>query len=317
MLVTFLFDAKAQDKDSLLLASDPLLAELDSILNSPDSLTILDLIDSILQSPGELRSQIAVRVGYTSNVLSGSRSVSVNKFGLSPGVSYYHKSGFYSDISAYWSKQYTPNLYLTVVSAGYLGDITKRWSVMTEYSHYFYTPISQEDLDNSTTDIDSTSQISIPYTNNFFVSNFLEAGKFIFRLDYSLLFGQQTAHRLVPVVSYNFRKKNFIGIDRISLVPAATMMFGNETVLEQIPNFTRPAQAIILYRLGRPLYTEVQRKVWGVMNYSLSLPMIVTEGNWSFTLGYVYNFPQSLPGEQTGLTHGGYITCGITRYFEL
>ncbi len=309
--------SKGQDKDSLLLASDPVLAELDSILNSADSLTILDLIDSILQAPVDLNSQLAVRMGYNSNVVSGSRTVSINKFGLSPGVSYYHKSGFYADASSYWSRQYSPNLYLTILSAGYMGDITSKWSLMAEYSRYFYTPITQAELDNSATDIDSTSQISIPYTNNIFVSNFFEAGKFLFRLDYSFLFGKQAAHRIAPVITYNFKKKKVLGCDRIAVLPSVSLLLGNETVFEQVPNFTRPIQAIQLYRLGRPLYTEIQHKVWGIMNYSISVPLIVTKGNWSASAGYVYNFPQSLPGEETGLTHGGYITVGITRYFEL
>lgn len=311
------FQAKSQDKDSLLLASDPILAELDSILNSSDSLTILDLIDSILQAPIELKSQLAVRLGYNSNVVSGSRSVSVNKFGLSPGVSWYHKSGVYADASTYWSQQYTPKLYLTIASAGYMGDITKKWSVMTEYARYFYTPVTQQELDNNETDIDSTSQISIPYKNNIFVSNFLEAGKLLLRLDYSFLFGERTAHRIAPVISLNLKKKKFLGCDRVALMPAVSVMFGNETVIEQVPNFARPIQAILLYRLRRPLYTEVEHNVWGIMNYSISIPLVVTKGNWSASAGYVYNFPQSLPGEETGLSHGGYITLGITRYFEL
>src|SRR5690349_12194010 len=121
--------AWAQNADSLLFKADPVLAELDSILHSGDSLSIIDLIDSLIALTEE-RSQLAVRVGYNSNVTTATTTVNIAKFGLSPGVSYYHKSGLYGDLSTYWSNEYDPGLYLTVPSIGYIGLPTHNWSVL-------------------------------------------------------------------------------------------------------------------------------------------------------------------------------------------
>ena len=57
-------------------------------------------------------SQLAVRLSYNSNVLSAGRTLGIENFGLAPGLSYYHKSGLYADVSGYWSKDFDPSYYL-------------------------------------------------------------------------------------------------------------------------------------------------------------------------------------------------------------
>jgi len=70
------------------------------------SLSIFQLIDSLMQLPStfEARSSLAARIGFNSNILAASRTLGFNQFGLSPGISYYHKSGLYLDATAYWSQ---------------------------------------------------------------------------------------------------------------------------------------------------------------------------------------------------------------------
>src|SRR5690349_516475 len=87
----------AQDADSLLTKAT---------LTSQDTLSIVDLIDSLLTLDDELKSQLAVRVGYNSNVLEAGRTLGIENFGLSPAISYYHKSGLYADLTGYWSKDF-------------------------------------------------------------------------------------------------------------------------------------------------------------------------------------------------------------------
>jgi hypothetical protein len=62
---------------------------------------------------------------------------------------------------------------LTTASGGYMKNINKWYTLLAEYSHYFYHQPS-----------DST--VSVPYTNNVGMSNYFEVGKFVFRLDYYL-----------------------------------------------------------------------------------------------------------------------------------
>src|SRR5688572_31714787 len=102
LLFTFLASVSfvvlyAQDDTSL-------LSDVETDLTFEDSLSIFSLIDSLLQQGDLEASQLAVRLSYNSNVLSTGRTLGINNFGLAPGVSYYHKSGLYADLSGYWSK---------------------------------------------------------------------------------------------------------------------------------------------------------------------------------------------------------------------
>jgi hypothetical protein len=285
-----------QESDSLLLSSDPILAELDSILNSPDSLSILGLIDSLLALTEE-RSQLAVRFGYNSNVIASPNTVNINKFGLSPGISFFHKSGLYADLASYWSNQYDPALYLTVPSIGYLVLPTSRWSILAEYSHYFYNKPDSVQGTGTTT--------NTPYTNNLYMSNFWDAGLLTGRLDYSFLFGEQTGNRFYAAIGLDLVKKNWLGIERVRFFPTAGLLYGNETVITYVENRrTRRIDVVI-------------DKPWGILNYSLSAPITLSWKNWSLLSSYTYNFPQPLPGEMLDISHSGFVTFTLTRYFEL
>lgn len=305
---TTLSPLKPPNADSLLLMSDPIIAELDSILNSPDSLSILGLLDSLLLLPPE-KNQLAVRVGYNSNVVGDTRTLNINKFGLSPGLSFYHRSGAFADLASYWSKEYNPRLYLTMASVGYLATPSKHWSVMAEYSHYFYN--------KSVSNGDSVTITNTPYTNNIYIANFLEVRKLTLRLDYSLLFGDLAAHRIYPAIGLNLVRRKWLGLDRVTFFPSAGLLYGRETLTTTVFNWTRPAEYFLLKRQGLPTEHEETNKVWGVMNYNISFPLSIALKGWSFLASYTYNFPQTLPGETLDLSHSGYITVSITRYFDL
>ena len=263
-----------------------------------------------MQMPDEDHSQLALRIGYNSNVIAAARTLGFNQFGLAPGISYYHKSGAYADVTGYWSPQYEPDYYLTVTSAGYMKTVGKHWSFLAEYSHYFYS--------------DAGDSTYIPYTNNFGISNFLEFGPVNFRFDYYFYFGDKTAHRLMPGLSLNLEKRNWKGIKRIIFFPSFNVLFGSETVTtytQQIRAYTtRPLE--ILYRKNHNLplfytfYAEHNSSEFGIMNYSLSAPLSISIKNWTFLVSYTYNFPIPLPGEDLGLVNSGYLSCSITRYIQ-
>lgn len=291
-----------------MLKSDPLLAELDSILQSPDSTSILSLIDSLLYMPEVVEtSQWALRLGYNSNVASASRALQFNQFGLTPGISYYHKSGFYADLAAYWSNEFQPNLYLTIPAIGYMHSLTPWWTAMAEYNHFFY-------LDAA--DTDTASITYTPYTNSLGLTQFFDWKKLLFRLDYHFLFGDKSAHRITPGISLNLRKRNWRKIDRILFAPSANMLIGSETVFQYKLIDERPISIAIRQRLGLPLYYEVESKEFGILNYSFSAPMSIVIKNWAFLVNYSYNIPRALPGEELSLTNSGFASFSITRFFD-
>lgn len=297
--------AMGQSLDSTVIRNDRELAELDSLLNSADSLSILDLIDSvILATPVPLSSQLAVRVGYNNNVVSSS-TPGINQFGFNGGLSYYHKSGAYLDASTYYSNQYDPAWYLTVAVAGYLATINRYWSILAEYDHYFYTPAP------------TGTEVYTPYTNNVYLSNYFKVKKFVFRMDYNLFFGDLVSHRFAPAAGLNFTFKKWLGIDRITILPTASMWYGSDTVTDYVANFSTLLQRRLLILQGKPLFTERNTTVWGILNYTVALPVSVSHKNWSLMVSYNLNFLKGLPGESVESSRTGYLGVNLTRYFNL
>ncbi len=276
-------------------------------LTFDDSLSIFNLIDSLVQFPELLEggSSLVARLGYNSNITSANLALGIDQFGLSPGISYYHKSGLYLDATAYWSQEYSPSLYLTIASAGYLKSI-KKWTVNLEYSRYIYSY--------------SDSTYNAPYTNTLGLSNFFDARPFLFRLDYSLYFGEKTAHRIAPTVMLNLEKRNWLGMKRVLLYPTFSVLLGDESWQnsQYIPYSTKLLDIIYRVRHNLPLYylqTE-NKNEFGVLNYSVSLPLSISLKNWTFLLSYTYNFPKTLSGEQLNLTNSGYLSFSLIRYFN-
>lgn len=276
--------------DSLKLSTD--------LFGSEDSLSIFQLIDSLLTATNgdDTGSALAIRAGYNSNVVSSGRPFGFDQFGLLSGVSFYHRTGLYGDVTGYWSEQYDPNYYLTITSAGYFNSI-KKWTYNIEYSHYFYNTPSGTDVYN-------------PYTNFAGVSNFFYVKPFIFRLDYSLYFGDKSAHRVMPAVMLNLTKKNWLGFTRVSFFPSVAVLLGSE-VVDLPPRLKIVKQNPLTYAVVRPSKTE-----FGIMNWSFSFPLSLTLKNWNFLVSYSYNIPKALPNEQINLVNNGYITASITRYIN-
>lgn len=302
ILATWLFinDAQSQKPDSLLLRYDPVIAEMDSILNSADSLSILDLIDSILMAP-ELRSQLAVRVGYNNNVVANN----INQFGLTLGSSFYHKSGAYLDVSSYYSKEFDPSVYLTVGAVGYLTAITNYYSLLVEYDHYFYSKPKGD------------VEIYTPYTNNLYISNYFKYKKGVFRLDYNFFFGELLSHRITPSLGLNLTKKKWLGLDRVTFLPTVGLWYGSDTISEYIPNFDNRRQLALLLLQRKPTFSLVDRTVWGIMNYTVSFPLSVSYKNWSMLVSYTVNFQKGLPGESFETYRTGYVGASLVKYFDL
>ncbi|MDZ7645878.1 MAG: hypothetical protein U5K54_01155 [Cytophagales bacterium] len=294
--------ARSQQTDSALLYSDPYIAELDSLIAN-DSLQFFSFMDSLINlSIPTLRSQMFVRLGYNSNVVSASQTLGFNQFGLAPGLSYYHKTGLYADLTGYWSGEYDPSYYLTVATLGYMNSPTRWWSFMTEYSRYIYTNTSEDQY--------------IAYNNNLGVSNFFDVKLLTFRLDYQFYFGDKQAHRINPSLIINLEKTKWGKIDRLSFYPTCSVLFGSEQITETIPYAQTYIGILFRLRRGLPLYYEQTTTEFGVLNYSFVAPLAVTIKDWTFIVSYTYNIPKALPGETLSLTDSGYLSASISRRIE-
>ena len=109
-----------------------LLAEIES-----DSLSIFSLLDSLLTADFYV-SSLSLRFGYNSSILNAGRDYGFQQYGFSSGLSYFHKTGIFADVLGYWNSEIEPRHYLNTVSLGYLGSLSRKWSFMTSYEHFFY-----------------------------------------------------------------------------------------------------------------------------------------------------------------------------------
>jgi hypothetical protein len=234
---------------------------------------------------------------YNSNVMAAGRTLGIDQFGLAPGIAYYHKTGLYADASFFWSNDFEPKYYLTILSAGYMHSFSKTFSVIASYDRYFYR--FEEDF--------------TPYENALTISPYLDFKYATFRFDYSYFFGDQQAHRLMPSINAKLEKKNVLGLDKLSLMPGLFVLLGNETITEIILPQT-PAEWIIAWikiQNGLPWYTIETRNEFGIMNYAITAPLYIHYRNWTFSASYTYNIPKALPGETLTLSESGFVSANI------
>lgn len=248
---------RGQDTDTSILSG------IDDALSFEDSLSIFQMIDSLITLGDINTSQVAVRLSYNSNVLSAGRTLGIDNFGLAPGISYYHKSGLYTDVSGYWSKDFDPSYYLTIFSAGYIHSFSKYFSVMGGYDHYLYN--FGEDT-------------YVPYRNALSVTPMFDLKQLTLSLNYSFYFGDTYANRIMPGLTWTLSKTRWLGLDRISLAPSVYALYGDETITDL--EFVWPrtlAEAIRNKKEYGRIFAFVERnqRVFGIMNYAFSAPCLL------------------------------------------
>jgi len=202
-----------------------------------------------------------------------------------------------------------------------MGSLTKNWSYMASYDRFVYNK-----------DKESTV-LTYPFNNalnaaSYFDIHFLSAG-----LDYSFLFGDEKAHRLRPNLLAVFRTKKKMGvIDRLTFMPGISALIGNSVILNTSTNYQLLRQ--IIRKIGWQRFLQIYQRrkdqidalifqsseenVFGIMNYSLVIPVYAYIGKTTILASYSLNFPVALPGENIDLTPNSYygITLIYNFYFK-
>jgi len=205
------FVALGQDKNEY-------AAQLKAIEEEMDSLSIFTLIDSLFSLDLSIHSELNVRVGYTTNVTSAGRNYNISQSAFSPGIAYYHKSGTYFDLTGYWNSGVEPNYNPTILSMGYLGEFQNtKWNYSLDAERWFYNP-----KDSSENSLFYSIGGSLSYD---FKWGFATA-------DYSFLFGNETAHRVITNLSGTISLGKWWVFKNISLYPSASMMVGNNNITQ-------------------------------------------------------------------------------------
>ncbi len=186
--------------------------ELLALEQELDSLSIFNLIDSILLLESPVKSEMNLRFGVTTSVTSAGRDYNIDQTGYSTGLSYFHKSGVYGDLSGYWNSNVNPTYNPTILSAGYLGSFSNKWSYSLDYEHWFYNP--KDSSDN-------------PLTNSFGTSASYDFGLGYASVDYSYLFGKETASRIIGNLTGTINLGKWWMFNNVTIFPSASIMAGN------------------------------------------------------------------------------------------
>ncbi len=326
--------------------NDPTLSyaeQLAALEAEMDSLSIFNLIESVMALEATTTSELNLHFSFTSSVTSAGRDFDINQQGISPGISYYHKTGLYADISGYWNSNIEPNYNPTILSLGYLTTIDSKWSYSLDFERWFFNP--KDSSEN-------------PLTNSFGGSltydiDFLNIG-----IDYSLLVGRETSHRFIGTIGSTIKVGKWWVFDEIKLFPTGTILFGNNDITQLIINERVFSQAnaeriadiitfedlntrqksllglIILEAFENEIITSEERRKllsklrnseqlnqedtealqkiangsfestefvagneFGILNYSISLPISLKMKKFNLLLSYTYSIPIALPGE--------------------
>lgn len=192
--------------------------QLEAIENEMDSLSIFTLIDSLFNLEVEPSNELNIRLGFTTNVTSAGRDYDISQSGISPGISYYHKSGFYGDLAGYWNSGVDPNYNPTILSAGYLGNFENtHLSYSLDAEKWFYNP-----KDPSENPLTYSLGGSLSYDFNWGFAS----------VDYSLLFGKETANRVITNLTGTINLGKWWIFKNINLYPSASMMMGNSDITQ-------------------------------------------------------------------------------------
>lgn len=213
ILVLFFLAFSSKSQDTLSYAEQLKAIELEM-----DSLSIFNLIDSLFTLDIDPKSELNIRAGFTTNVTSAGRDYDLSQSGVSPGISYYHKSGFYSDLAGYWNSGIEPNYNPTVLSMGYLGTFKNpKWSFSMDAERWFYNP-----KDSSANPLTYSAGGSLSYDFKWGFAS----------IDYSFLFGGETANRIIPNITGTINLGKWWVFKSVKLYPSASMMVGNSNITQ-------------------------------------------------------------------------------------
>ena len=243
-----------------------------------------NLIDSLIINKST--SEFNIGLGYQNRTLFAGRDLDIKQWNSVFNASYYHWSGLYADFSGFLYSQSNPKLQMTALSIGYMGDLTDKLSVMADIGRMIET----------SPDPDFPSQL--PYWTS--ISLNYTIGKFYPMVDYTLMFGTETANRLRLGISFyqSYKKVGFM--DRVSITPRITSVYGNQDITYSqywsggnlyntdgtaVATTKRNPFSQLVTKLGkRQQALTGTQSYFGMMALDLACGLSVTEGDFRVSL---------------------------------
>lgn len=256
--------------------TEELLSDEDQII---DNLLGEESVDDFLKSTTDFQF-LNFAVDYNNKTYFSGRDIGTDQFNISPQLTYINSKGFFAGISGVYFSEFTPKWDYTALTLGYgksFGkDKTYRWSA--SYARYFF---SDDTEDNPLTNAIS---IGIDIDNN---NRTLGTS-----LTSTYLFGSENSFQVVSSTYglLNLHKaKNY----QLKLRPQLNIVFAQQTIqLTQAFSTTTVRRP----RPARPPL-QLESNSFGLINTQLQFPLQLDVNDFTFELGYIFNFPSVLEGE--------------------
>ncbi len=280
-----------------------------------DSLSIFSLIDSIVSN--QPKSQIALRTSYNSKVFNIGRDYGIDQYSITNGVSYYHKSGLYADLSGYYYSGISPHYNATAITLGYSSFISPKWGYNLNVSRTFFDQLDESASFNNTLNYNLG-------VSTFYYSKYLTVG-----LDYIYSFGSEevNAHRIVPSLTFTPHLKTKGFLKRIKFNPILYATYGTETLYSE--QYNNIIVRNLIKKIGHRNFMRAYRRgndelfnliydikvsdYFGLLNVQMTFPIQYHHKKFTGTLSYNVNVPVTIPGEELDSQVNGYF--GISLYY--
>lgn len=167
--------------------------------------------------------------------------------------------------------------------------------MVATYDHSFFTPSDPDPYPawygpRLVAFLEELSALSQPLNNTLSLSGNLDFKYIEPSIEYSFLFGSQTAHRIRGDLAGNFDIRRVGFIDKINIRPTASLLLGSQDIIA-----VRYSRDLLIDR-DLPLIID-QSDPFGLMNYNFSMPISFYFEPFSLSFDYNYNLPVALPGE--------------------
>ena len=187
--------------------------ELAALEAELDSISIFAFIDSLVEA-AEPNSSILLSAGYANQVLTNGQDLGIEQFGINTSANYYHKSGVFGSYSGFYNSETTPGYYLNIVGLGYIGTLGKSFTYNAGYEKSFFGGDSGTGLTNSL-------NASVSWNKKQFTAS----------LSYAFLFDGESAHQVIPSLSYNIKVEKVGFIKSINILPTVSIFYANSNII--------------------------------------------------------------------------------------
>ena len=232
----------------------------------------------------EIASRLIITVAYENPVTYLGRDNGVRSYGVSPSVQYNHRSGLFGSVSGSWLDKAKRNWDVTASSVGFGRAIGDAWFGSLAYTRMWFSstsPQSKSVLDNSLdlemdwsgTLLTATAHLSYAFSKTSETTLFLSA--------------------TAPVTVFERAGRGSLVFE-----PGLTGVYGQQDASLVVARKQKSNEKNV------PAANVKPRKIFGVMDYELELPLTYRWGAHAFGLSYTIVAPLNILDASTSTVFG-------------